>query len=180
MRPWLCEGILADEIGREGEKTRLDAKEKLLDLRDAAVERWLAFRARSGFFQVKVLLIASYVAVVVTTVLFAPPDPPDAIIDVLDVDFGLSKRVVIDVHNQALGDLRDVVVRVEGSDKDLNGKVQPGRWSVKLRRLDEGQTERIQANRLRDKRGRPPGDSLRVDTVTLTQDGEILWVHPPR
>lgn len=42
-------------------------------LREMLIERWREFRSRSVYFQLKALLLASYVAVVALTLLWAPP-----------------------------------------------------------------------------------------------------------
>lgn len=146
-------------------------------------DRWEDFRARSGFYQARVLLVVAYAVIVVGTLILAPPPTPSFAVAVESVDFGLSTRTRIKIQNLDLGDLENAVLEVHGVVTEFDGSTTRGVWKHTIKRFPELTDYDVQPEQLVDKRNRPAGYNLAVERVRLLKEsGGVLfdWRPPPK
>lgn len=132
-----------------------------------AREAWTDFRSNSVYFQLKAGLVAAYVAIVLATLVLAPPSPPTFALSVGHVPWGVGQRTYLDFDNLDLGTLKDVVVEVQGRVIEFDGKESRGPWKMALPRLSEGDTVRIWPEKLMSAQHRPAGDNLEIARVRV-------------
>lgn len=132
-----------------------------------AREAWTDFRSNSVYFQLKAGLVAAYVAIVLATLVLAPPSPPAFALSVGHVPWGVAQRTYLDFDNLDLGTLKDVVVEVHGRVIEFDGKESRGPWKTALPRLSEGDTVRIWPEKLLSAQHRPAGDNLEIARVRV-------------
>ena len=153
---------------------------KAKDARAWGLERWLAFRAESPFFQAKVALVAAYVVIVVLTLLIAPPRGGKWTAQQDRLPFGLAFKTALIVTNLRNGDLDDVVVEVSGKGIEFDGKQVPGVWHTKPLSMPEQLKTQILPEQLYDDRGINPPYSLVIDSARVLDRKKKLLVelHP--
>ena len=149
--------------------------------RDWAVDRWGAFRAESPYFQAKVGMVAAYLLVVALTVLLAPPSSAPWDAKQQRIDFGAAFKTVLEITNADNGELEDVVIEVNGTGLEFDGRKVPGQWSTRPMTLIEGLPTKILTEQLYDKNGLNPPYSLVIETVTVRDDDNevLVTLHPP-
>ena len=94
----------------------MDARETAAELRERVKDRWLEFRARSVYFQLRVLVLLCYGAIVAVTILWAPPSTAaknqiGARILVLEGDMVVGRCFV--VQNESRGHWQNVTFEVD-------------------------------------------------------------------
>lgn len=136
--------------------------------------RWRQFRTESPYFQAKVGLTALYIAVVVLTVIVAPPAVAPWVCREERIDFGLSFKTAIEITNVSNGELDDIVVEVHGKAVEYNGAKVPGQWSSKPVSLPEGERVRLLAERLTDAQGVVAPGALETERVVLKHKGDKI------
>lgn len=156
------------------------AKEKLQDLLEWAQDRWVDFRARSGFFQARVALVVAYVLIVGATVLIFPPPAPPLDVKVQRVEFGVTHRTKVLVRNLNLGTVDKAEVVIHGAATDIDGRSRPGVWRTKKDRyLDQREELTLEGKDLKDERGRAAPAGFTVDRLEVWEDGDLLATWQP-
>ena len=94
----------------------IDAKTTARELREQVRDRWLEFRARSIYFQLKTLVLLVYGAIVAVTILWAPPSSAaknqiGARILVLEGDMVVGRAFVI--QNESRSHWQNVTFEVD-------------------------------------------------------------------
>lgn len=146
-----------------------------------ARERWGAFRKESPYFQARVWLVLGYVAIVLATIVLAPPEGEHWRAEAQRLGFGLSFKTVISLTNVDNGDIEGAIVEVRGKGIEFDGREVPGVWRSKPINLPEETEVRILTEHLFDEKGTNPPYALTVATVrVLDDDGEPLLTITPR
>jgi len=95
----------------------MDVRAKLREARERLRERWLDFRARSVYFQIKTLVLLVYGAIVAVTILWAPPESAaknqiGAHILVLEGDMVVGRYFII--QNESRSHWQNVTFEIDG------------------------------------------------------------------
>jgi hypothetical protein len=155
------------------------AREKLQIVRGKLVEAWREFRAESGYFQVKVAIVAAYALIVVTTLVLVPKPPETYEVVVQQVSFGLSHRTIVDIKNLRLGDLEPARIVIDGVGKDFDGKPRPGPFEMQISILPEGQKLSVHTDKLKDSLKRAAPATIDVKRVQVYEDDDLVIDHDP-
>lgn len=156
------------------------AQQKLQALRRRLEEAWAEFRAESGYFQVRVLIVAVYAVIVVFTVIIVPRPPVTYEIAVQQVSFGLGQRTIVDIKNLRLGDVEPARVVVDGVGKDFDGRPRTGSYEMKISILPEGQKLSVHTDKLKDQAQRAAPPHLDVTRVRVFEGDDLLVDHDPK
>ena len=116
--------------------------------RERAQQAWATFRAKSGFFQLRVLIVVFNVALIVATYIVFTPSPPLFKLDVRSTTVIFSERAVVDIESVGYGDAKNLKLVITGIDKD-SGK--PGKWRARIKTLPQGVPRRVQQKRFVDR-----------------------------
>lgn len=155
------------------------AREKLLLLRAKLVEAWEDFRAESGYFQVKVAMVAAYAVVVIFTILLVPKPPERYDVLVQQVSFGLGHRTIIDIKNLRLGDVEPARIVVTGVGQDYDGRPREGPFEMQISILPEGEKFSVHTDKLKDALKRAAPAKLDVKRVQVYDGDDLVIDHDP-
>lgn len=146
-------------------------KEKLRALATKAEvfarERWRDFRENSVYFQLKAGLVVGYAVIVVATLVLAPPAAPSYKLRVETLEWGLGQRTMLELQNLKLGTLSGHIIEVQGTVVEFDGKAKSGTWRAPLRRLSEGDSEKLSPEKLLSAKNVPAGDNLTITRVRV-------------
>jgi hypothetical protein len=146
-----------------------------------AKDRLQDFLAETPYFQAKVALVAAYVVIVLLTILIAPPADESIIITQRRINFGLSFKAAVEVHNLDEGDLEGVIVEAFGRAVEFDGKEKRGAWRTKRMDIFEGDKRVVLTEQLFDNEGVPAAYSLIPERVRIIDDdGDLLFDMVPR
>jgi hypothetical protein len=143
-----------------------------------ALSKWQAFREESPYFQAKVAMVGAWVLISVATIALAPPDAEPFIVEQKAINFGLSSKTTLIILNQDGGDIDEAVVEVSGATIDFDGKETRGVWKTKPTVLPESLKTTLSTESFFDANGLNPGYQLRVDTVRILDDGDVIFAGP--
>ncbi len=163
----MADGDGAETKGAPSNALALRAKALIAEAQRRGREAWADFRRNSVYFQIKAALVIAYVAIVLATLVLAPPAPPTYSLSVGSLPWGVGKRTYIDLDNLDLGTLKGVVIEVHGRVVEFDGKESRGPWRMTLPRLAEGDTVRLWPEKLLSDEQRPAGDNLDVSRVRV-------------
>jgi hypothetical protein len=143
-------------------------------------DRWQSFRATSVFFQARVAMVAAWLAISVVTLILAPPPVAPFLVERRDVSFGAADRTEVFILNQDAGDLANVVIEVEGVERDFDGRaLPPGRWATKPFALPQGTNRTIATSDLADGSNHSPGYQLDVTVLRIRDGDDVVWSGRP-
>jgi len=156
-------------------------KDQILDwLQD----RWLDFKARGVYFQVKTGMIAAYAAIVFVTLLVTPVEKAPFEMRYFKQKSGLGTVTVVEIVNRDLGILNNITVAIEGSAVLFDGKRKPGKWTTQVTFFgEEGELKPllVRPSVLKDDQGFPAPPTLDVSRVfLLDEDGDEIVSGVPK
>jgi hypothetical protein len=136
-------------------------------LKEWSEHRWHEFRENTIYFQIKAGLVIAYVAVAIFSIIIAIPSEAEYRVYVGGLTWGTGVRTYLDVHNDKLGTLNEVVLEVRGTVTEFDGKKRTGPWRKKVRRIGEGDVERVWPEDLLDAEHKPAGSNLAITRVIV-------------
>lgn len=128
-------------------------------------DSWTTFRAHSGYYQLKVLIVAlNIICLIGAYIVFWPPSF-DFSYSIVKSELVFSETRVVEVNNLSDDVFFDVDVTAVGGGK---------RYTHRLRRIDAMSSKRLEQSVFRDVEDRSPPAVFVIDAVELTKDGDPL------